>query len=109
MGTPLIDYLGILMTPAGTPQTGDMPTRGVSGGWTTVQSSLANLNSQLHYDTPSGLPAWKGGAVTALPTPDSTLQGVICTLAGGSGVADIAYICLKGAGGSYSWKELVSG
>lgn len=44
-----------------------------------------------------------------LPTPSSSYQGQFFTVAGASGVADIAYICLKATDDTYSWKQVASG
>lgn len=46
---------------------------------------------------------------SARPTADSTQQGRLFVTPGGGGVADSFDICLKAAGGSYSWVNLATG
>jgi hypothetical protein len=46
---------------------------------------------------------------SARPTADSTQQGRLFMTPGGGGVADSLDICLKAAGGSYSWKNITTG
>lgn len=56
MSTPLIDYLGLIMSPSGPPAAGDLPTRGPSGGWTTV--AVGEGGTLLIIDSNTGMPVW---------------------------------------------------
>jgi uncharacterized repeat protein (TIGR02543 family) len=44
--------------------------------------------------------------IDVLPTADESHRGMIYVLKGGPGVADVPYICLKGADDNYSWKSI---
>lgn len=52
---------------------------------------------------------WHQNSVTGFPLPVQALSGVTICLLGGPGVADKLYVCLKAAGGSYSWKLIATG
>lgn len=43
-----------------------------------------------------------------LPTASETYRGKVFIEFGGSGVADICYVCLKQADGTYEWKDLLT-
>lgn len=45
----------------------------------------------------------------ALPTAIAELRGCLYVVQGGAGVADVAYICLKGAADTYSWVSIATG
>lgn len=45
----------------------------------------------------------------ALPVAGESLRGMIRTVEGGTGAADVHYICLKNSNGTYSWKQIASG
>jgi len=47
--------------------------------------------------------------VATLPTASKKYRGRIFLLLGGTGVADIAYICYKKADGTYDWGDLYFG
>ena len=49
------------------------------------------------------------GSSTALPTASSAYEGMMWVVLGAGGVADVLSICLKAAGGSYSWKTIATG
>ena len=46
---------------------------------------------------------------SALPTAIAELRGCTYIVQGGAGVADAAYICLKGAADTYSWVSIATG
>ncbi len=54
--------------------------------------------------TPGSPEAYK---VTALPTATIALRGKIYRVDGDAGVADHAYVCVKGADNNYSWVQLI--
>lgn len=103
----LIDYLGLISTAPATPMPGDMVYRSVAGGWTTFNPGTPG--QQFIIDPVTGLPTWEDSIVTGLPTAGVAYRGQVLTVAGGGGVADVCYVCLKAAGGSYSWKVLATG
>lgn len=105
--TNLVDYLGMILTGVANPQPGDMVRRSVAGGWEVF--SVGSAGQRLVIDESSGLPAWQSIVVSALPTASATYQGKILVVAGATGVADVAYICLKSSANTYSWKQLLSG
>lgn len=45
-------------------------------------------------------------AVASLPTPSALYRGKVLTVAGGAGVADAAWVCLKGTDDEYTWREI---
>jgi hypothetical protein len=47
--------------------------------------------------------------VAALPTAAVQLRGCFARIDGGTGVADLLYVCQKSAGDTYSWKLLSTG
>lgn len=51
----------------------------------------------------------KPGVSIAPPAASATYQGGLMVVYGGAGVADTLQICLKAAGGTYSWKTIVTG
>lgn len=46
---------------------------------------------------------------TSLPTASATFRNTMAIVHGGTGVADVLYICLKSAADTYSWKTVVTG
>lgn len=52
---------------------------------------------------------WSAPSVSVLPSASATYDGQIFTVPGGGGVADVTSVCLKAAGGTYSWKTLATG
>jgi hypothetical protein len=49
------------------------------------------------------------GVVIAPPAASATYDGCVMVVYGGGGTADTLQICLKAAGGTYSWKTIVTG
>jgi hypothetical protein len=49
------------------------------------------------------------GGIGSLPTASATSRGALWVVLGGGGVADELFVCLKAAGGTYSWKSIVAG
>jgi hypothetical protein len=44
--------------------------------------------------------------VAALPDPTEALRGTMLLRRGGTGVADVVYVCVKGADDAYTWVAL---
>lgn len=55
------------------------------------------------------LQAFKAPSVPVLPTAAAYYRRRMAVVEGGVGVADTLYVCLKAAGGTYSWRAIISG
>jgi Mannosylglycerate hydrolase MGH1-like glycoside hydrolase domain len=64
---PLLDHLGMILSPARAPAQGDMIVRGVSGGWTTIR--MGEDNQVLQVDPDTGLPVWSSQPIEGVTGP----------------------------------------
>lgn len=103
---PVNTNLGVGVAPASQPP-GQYPVIGVSNGG----NGGANTLTPIWLYGPAANPAYcSPGQVSALPGASSTYKGQMLIVPGnGSTTADILYVCLLSAAGSYSWKQIVSG
>lgn len=85
-----------------------------AANWTSANPLLLQGERGLETDTGltkmgDGTTSWTslayegGNIVTALPTAGVEYRGIVITLDGGAGVADISYICQKDASDTYAW------
>jgi hypothetical protein len=80
-------------------------TIGATGISPVTDNAYTNGDSTHRWSNVSAIQVQIGTA-TVLPSPSSTTRGSIYILQGTTGVADIAYICIKGSDNSYSWKVI---
>lgn len=52
---------------------------------------------------------WHLNNMSGFPLPTQALSGTTIVVTGGAGVADRYFVCLKSAGGAYSWKLVATG
>lgn len=70
--------------------------------------SLHDLGGVLRLGGSSSTPGYiVATSVSALPTASVNHRGAIAFVAGGAGVADVAYWCRKNAADTYEWQALV--
>lgn len=85
---------------------GKHPIIGISGGSGTAGGTVDVYLVDPYIESAYVAP----GSVSALPAASSTYRGQHLNLLGnGTTTADINYVCLISATGTYSWKQVVSG
>lgn len=121
---------GLVVQPGGqaTYQSADPPTITGTNGDTKVGSLATRTWADLQANDPVGLQAdvfggfaslssdvtvaampVSSGTSSALPAASAAVRGQVRTVLGGDGVADVAYVCVKSAGGTYSWVQVATG
>jgi hypothetical protein len=86
----------------------------IAGFIHTAQNAPASADAAIEGDAYFGGTLTLGrplllAGVAVLPTATADLRGALCIKVGDATTADVLYVCLQSATGTYSWKQIITG